>query len=156
MLTTLRFSIMFALVSLSWLIMEYLVGLQTVHIDQFLVYDNLFFIPAVAIMVWALRYRRAEMGSAWNYWEGLKLGGIMGVLVGLLSIPSLYFFFTYVNPGFFEDFIAFSVGSGEATPDEAAAYFNFKSYATQSALFAPVAGLVTNAIAGIFYREPIA
>ncbi|HAB36242.1 MAG TPA: hypothetical protein DCE58_06575 [Cryomorphaceae bacterium] len=156
MLTTLRFSMMFALVNLSWLIMEYLVGLQTVHIDQFLVYDNLFFIPAVAIMVWALRYRRAEMGSAWNYWEGLKLGGIMGVLVGLLSVPSLYFFFTYINPGFFEDFIAFSVGSGEATPDEAAAYFNFKSYATQSALFAPVAGLVTNAIAGIFYRKPIA
>ena len=156
MLTTFRFSMMFALVSLSWLIMEFLLGLHTVHIDQFLLYDNLFFIPAVAIMVWALRYRRAELGSAWTYWEGLKLGGIMGLMVGALSIPSLYFFFTYFNPSFFDDFIAFSVGSGEATPEEAAAYFNFKSYATQSALFAPVAGLVTNAIAGLFYRKPIA
>jgi len=156
MRTILRFSIMFSLVSFAWLLMEFLVGLHSTHIDQFLFYDSLFFIPAIAMMVWALRYRRAEMREAWNYWESLKLGALMGAIIGLLSIPSLYLFFTYVNPSFFEDFIAFAVGSGQATPEEAAAYFNFRHYATQSALFALAAGIGTNAVIGLVYRKPIA
>jgi hypothetical protein len=156
MLTTIRFSIMFSLVSFAWLLIEFLLGLHGEHIDQFLWFDSLFFIPAVAMMVWALRYRRAEMREAWTYWEGIKLGAIMGAMIGILSIPSLYLFFTYVNPGFFEDFIAFSVGAGQATLEEATDYFNFRSYAMQSAFFPLVAGVVTNALVGFLYRKPIA
>lgn len=80
----------------------------------------------------------------------------MGAMIGILSIPSLYLFFTYVNPSFFEDFIAFSVGAGQATLEEATDYFNFRSYAMQSAFFPLVAGVVTNALVGFLYRKPIA
>ena len=147
---------MFSLVNFAWLLIEFLLGLHGEHIDQFLWFDSLFFIPAVAMMVWALRYRRAEMREAWTYWEGIKLGAIMGAMIGILSIPSLYLFFTYVNPSFFEDFIAFSVGAGQATLEEAMDYFNFRSYAMQSAFFPLVAGVVTNALVGFLYRKPIA
>ncbi len=147
---------MFSLVSFAWLLLEFLLGLQTTHIDQFLRYDWLFIFPAIAMMVWALRYRRVEMKGAWTYWEGIKLGAIMGAMVGILSIPSLYIFVTYVNPDFFKDFIEFSVGSGEATPEEAADYFNFRSYATQSAVFPMIAGIITNGVAGYFSRKPVA
>jgi hypothetical protein len=38
------------------------------------------------------------------------------------------------------------------TQDAAEAYFNFTSYAVQGAVFAPVAGLMTNAVAGLFIK----
>jgi len=123
MLTAIRFGIIFALMQFAWLIGEYLVGLQTTYIDQHVHYTNLILLPSVAIMVWGLFARRAELGGELSYLQALGQGlGDYAVDQGAMSAPA------------------------------AEAYFSRTSYAVQAALFAPVGGILTNAVAGLFLK----
>jgi hypothetical protein len=116
------------------------------------VYTNLILIPSVAIMIWGLFARKAELGGELTYLQALGQGLGVGVTVGILSVGVQYLFFTYINPNFFDDFIRYAVDNQLATADAAESYFNFANYATQAAVFAPFAGLATNAIAGLFLK----
>lgn len=152
MATALRFGVIFALMQFVWLIGEYLVGLHTTYINLHPTYTNLVLIPSIAIMIWGLFARKAELGGELTYLQALGQGLGVGATVGILSVGIQYLFFTYVNPNFFTDFIRYAVDNQLATLDAAEAYFNFTSYAVQGAVFAPIAGLATNAIAGLFLK----
>lgn len=152
MLTALRFGIIFALMQFVWIIGEYLVGLHTTYISQHYIYTNLILIPSVAIMVWGLFARRAELGGELSYIQSLVQGLGVGTTVGVLSVVIQFLFFTYINPNFFADFQEYAVNHGHMSAEAAEAYFSLKSYALQGAVFAPVAGLLTNAIAGLFLK----
>ncbi len=152
MATALRFGVIFALMQFVWLIGEYLVGLHTTYINLHPTYTNLVLIPSIAIMIWGLFARKAELGGELTYLQALGQGLGVGTTVGILSVGIQYLFFTYVNPDFFADFIRYAVDNQLATLDAAEAYFNFTSYAVQGAVFAPIAGLATNAIAGLFLK----
>jgi len=152
MATALRFGVIFALMQFVWLIGEYLVGLHTTYINLHPTYTNLILIPSIAIMIWGLFARRAELGGELTYLQALGQGLGVGTTVGLLSVGIQYLFFTYINPNFFTDFIRYAVDNERATVEAAEAYVNFTSYAIQAAVFAPVAGLATNAIAGLFIK----
>ncbi|MFM6997884.1 MAG: DUF4199 domain-containing protein [Bacteroidota bacterium] len=152
MLTAVRFGIIFALMEFIWIIGEYLVGLHTTYIRQHYLYTNLIMIPATAIMVWGLVARRDELGGALTYLQALGQGALTGMFVGIVSIGVHYLFFTYINPNFFSDFQKLAVDEGHMSYEAAETYFSLSSYAWQSALFSPVAGLLTNAIAGLFLK----
>lgn len=152
MTTALRFGVIFALMQFVWIIGEFLVGLHTTYINLHPLYTNLVFFPAVAIMVWGLNARKAELGGELSYLQALGQGLGVGVTVGILSVGVQYLFFLFINPNFFNDFIRYSVDNKLMTLDQAEAYFNLTSYAIQGAVFAPILGVVTNAIAGLFIK----
>lgn len=152
MLTAIRFGVIFSLMQFVWIIGEYLVGLHTVYIAQHATWTNAVLIPSIAIMVWGLHARKAELGGEISYLQSLGQGLGVGVTVGILSVGVQYLFFTYINPNFFDDFIGYAVDNQLANLDEAEAYFNFTNYAVQAAVFAPLAGLATNSVAGLFLK----
>ncbi len=152
MLTALRFGIIFALMQFTWIIAEYLVGLHTTYIAHHATYTNLILVPSVAIMIWGLFARRAELGGELSYLQALGQGLGVGVTVGILSVGVQYLFFSFINPNFFSDFQAFAVQQGYMSMDAAETYFSLTTYAVQGAVFAPVAGLFTNAVAGLFLK----
>jgi len=152
MATALRFGVIFALMQFVWIIGEYLVGLHTVYIHLHPTYTNLVMIPSIAIMIWGLHARKAELGGTLTYLQALGQGIGVGATVGVLSVGVQYLFFSFINPNFFDDFISYAVDHQLATLDAAEAYFNFTSYAVQGAVFAPIAGLATNAVAGLFVK----
>jgi hypothetical protein len=152
MLTALRFGIIFVLMQFVWIIGEYLVGLHTTHIQQHYLYTNLVMVPATAIMVWGLIARRDELGGELSYVQALGQGALIGVFVGIASIGVHYLFFTHINPNFFADFQRLAVTEGLMTREAAESYFSLSSYAWHTALFSPVAGLLTNAVAGLFLK----
>ncbi len=152
MLTALRFGIIFALMQFIWIITEYLVGLHTTYIALHATYTNLILVPSVAIMVWGLFARRAEQGGELSYIQALGQGLGVGGTVGILSVGVQYLFFTFINPSFFSDFRTYSVEQGYMTVEAAETYFSLTTYAVQGALFAPVAGLFTNAIVGLLLK----
>lgn len=152
MLTAFRFGIIFVLMQFIWIIGEYLVGLHTIYIRQHYLYTNLLMIPATAIMVWGLVARRDELGGELSYVQALVQGALIGGFVGIASIGVHYLFFTHINPNFFMDFQRMAVSEGHMTREAAESYFSLSSYAGQSAVFSPVAGLLTNAVAGLFLK----
>ena len=53
-----KWALIFAAMTLGWMLMERLVGLHSTHIDKHLLYSNLIAIPAITVYVFALLDKR--------------------------------------------------------------------------------------------------
>lgn len=60
-----KWVILFSLMGLVWMVLEKLTGLHDQYIDYHLYLTNLFAIPAVLFMVWALKNKKKI--QQWNH-----------------------------------------------------------------------------------------
>jgi len=150
-----KWAFIFSVVGLVWMVLEKLSGLHGKYIDYHLYLTNLFAIPAIIIMVMALKGKKKNFyGGQMNYKQGLISGIVLSVIIALLS-PLTQWITTYViSPEYFPNVIKRSVELGYfKTTAEAEANFNYQNYAKQGAFGALVMGIVTTAIAMIFIRS---
>lgn len=150
-----KWALIFSAVTLLWMTGEKLVGLHDKYIDYHLYLTNLFAIPAIIIMVLALKEKKNKgYDGQMTYGQGLISGIIISAIIALLS-PLTQWITTYViTPEYFPNVIKRSVELGYyKTTEEAAANFNYKNYAIQSTIGALVMGIATTAIAMIFIRN---
>ncbi len=149
-----KWAIIFSVVGLLWMVLEKLSGLHGKYIDYHLYLTNLFAIPAIVMMVMALKDKKTSFyGGKMSYMQGLIAGVIVSVIIALLS-PATQWITSYViSPEYFPNVIKRSVELGYyPTTAEAEANFNYRNYAVQGAIGALVMGAVTTAIAMIFIR----
>ncbi|MBK7098771.1 MAG: DUF4199 domain-containing protein [Sphingobacteriales bacterium] len=150
-----KWAVIFSAMVLLWMLLEKWSGLHGKYIDYHLYLTNLFAIPAIIIMVWALKDKKRRYYSGqMNYKQGLISGIIISVLIALIS-PLTQWITTYgITPEFFPNVIKRSVELNyfESTV-EAEANFNFANYAKQGLIGALVMGIVTTATAMIFIRS---
>ena len=149
-----KWAIIFTVMTLLWMVLEKLCGLHGRYIDYHLYLTNLFAIPAIWVMVLALKDKKKNYyGSNMNYKQGLVAGIIISAFIALLS-PFTQWITTYViTPEYFPNVIKRSVELGYyKTTAEAEAVFNYKSYAINSAIFAMIFGVATSAVAMIFLK----
>ena len=150
-----KWAFIFSVVGLVWMVLEKLSGLHGKYIDYHLYLTNLFAIPAIIIMVLALKDKKKNFyGGQMSYKKGLISGIVLSVIIALLS-PLTQWITTYViSPEYFPNVIKRSVELGYfKTTAEAEANFNYQNYAKQGAFGALVMGIVTTAIAMIFIRS---
>lgn len=150
-----KWAIYFALMTLVWMLLEKISGLHGAYIDYHLYLTNLFAIPAIWFMVMALKDKKKNFYNGhMTYIQGLISGIIVSAFIALLS-PLTQWVTTYViTPEYFPNVIKRSVELGfYKTTADAEAYFNYKSYAINSTVFAFVFGLITTVIAMIFIRS---
>jgi len=149
-----KWTILFFVISLFWMVLERLAGLHDKHIELHPIITNLFALVAIIIYALALLDKRK------NFYEG-KMNWIQGFITGLiitfgitlLTPLSQYITVTLISPHFFDNMIAYSVESGKMTAGQAHEMFNMQSYMIQSTIFAPVAGIITSAIVAVFTRK---
>ena len=149
-----KWAIIFSVVGLLWMLLEKLVGLHSTHIDKHMYLTSLFAIPAIIVMVMALKDKKKNFyAGQMSYKQGLISGIILSALIALLSPLTQWITSTIITPEYFPNVIAYSVETGyHKSLEEAEAYFNLKNYMVQSMLGAFVMGIVTTAIAMIFIR----
>lgn len=149
-----KWALIFTIVALAWMLLEKLSGLHDQHIAYHMYLTNLFAIPAIIMMVLALKdkkkyYYQGQM----TYVQGLISGALVSLFVAILSPLSQWITTNIISPSYFPNVINYSVEQGYYENVEAAsAYFNYSSYAVQSAIGALVMGIITTAIAMIFLR----
>jgi len=149
-----KWTILFFVISLFWMVLERLAGLHDKHIELHAIITNLFGLVAIIIYALALLDKRR------NFYEG-KMNWIQGFITGLiitfgitlLTPLSQYITVTLISPHFFDNMITYSVESGRMTSEQAHEMFNMQSYMIQSTIFAPVAGIITSAIVAVFTRK---
>lgn len=149
-----KWTIIFIIMSLLWMLLEKLTGLHDTHIDKHMYLTNLYAIPAVIVMVLALKDKKRNYYQGQiTYMQGLISGVIISVVIALLS-PLMQWVISYViTPEYFPNVIEYSLKTGyHKTREAAEAYFNYKNYAVQSTIASLVMGVVTTAIAMIFIR----
>ena len=150
----LKWALIFSGMTLLWMLIEKLSGLHSTYIDYHMYLTNLYAIPAIWVMVLALRAKKKNYyNTNITYIQGLKSGLVLSLIIAMLS-PFTQWITTYViSPEYFPNVITRSVELGYfKTMAEAEATFNYKSYAVQGAIGALVMGLLTTAVAMLFLR----
>lgn len=149
-----KWAILFSLMGLAWMFLEKLSGLHSTYIDYHLYLTNLFAIPAIWVMVLALKEKKkVYYNGNISYKQGLISGIILSVIIALFS-PITQWITTYIiTPEYFPNVIKRSVEIGYyKTTSEAEANFNYSNYAVQGAIAAFIMGLITTSVAMIFIR----
>lgn len=149
-----KWAIIFIIMSLLWMVLEKLCGLHGKYIDYHLYLTNLFAIPAIWVMVLALKDKKKKFYHGnMSYKQGLISGIIISVIIALISPLTQWIISYVITPEYFPNVIKRSVEIGYfKTTAEAEANFNYQNYAIQSSVFALIMGVVTTAIAMIFIR----
>jgi hypothetical protein len=150
-----KWAIIFSLAGLIWMVIEKVSGLHSTYIDYHLYLTNLFAIPAIWIMVLALKNKkRVDYNGNMDYKQGLISGILLSTFIAILS-PATQWITTYIiTPEYFPNVIKRSVELGYfKTTAEAEANFNYANYAQQGAIGALVMGILTTLIAMIFIRS---
>jgi hypothetical protein len=149
-----KWALIFAAMTLGWMLMERLVGLHSTHIDKHLLYSNLIAIPAITVYVFALLDKRKNYYQGkMTYQQGFMSGLVISLLVMILSPITQVITSLVIAPDYFANIIQHSVSTGKMTQTEAADYFNLKSYIIQGLAGAPVMGIVTSAIVAFFTKK---
>lgn len=149
-----KWAIIFSIMVLVWMLLEKLSGLHSTYIDYHLYLTNLFAIPAIWVMVLALKEKKkVYYNGNISFKQGLISGIVLSFIIALFS-PLTQWITTYIiTPDYFPNVIKRSVEIGYfKTTAEAEANFNYSNYAVQGAIAALIMGLVTTAIAMIFIR----
>jgi hypothetical protein len=150
-----KWALIFSAVTLLWMAAEKLVGLHDKYIDYHLYLTNLFAIPAIIMMVLALKEKKQNFyGGKMSYGQGMMSGVILSFIIAVLSPFTQWITSYLITPEYFPNVIKRSVELGYyKTTEDAAANFNYKNYAIQSTIAASVMGVATTAIAMIFIRS---
>ena len=150
----LKWAIVFSLVGLLWMLGEKMSGLHDEYLDYHLYLTNLFALPAILMMVLALREKKwNHFEGNMNYTKGLLSGIILSLLIAILSPLTQWITSFVISPEYFPNVIKRSVEIGYFnSQEEARAQFNYPNYAIQGAIGALLMGIVTSAIAMIFIR----
>ena len=146
-----RFGLIFWAVQCAWILGEYVLGWHTTDVDVTRGAQGFFFFPAAAVMAWGLVAHKRQ-NAALTYLNALKMGAVVGLVVGLLSVPFHWAYTTFLNPDYAAHMIDSMVATGTATLEEATQQFAMPSYAFGLLIFPVVAGLMTNAILGLFMK----
>ncbi|MCW3786436.1 DUF4199 domain-containing protein [Plebeiibacterium sediminum] len=150
-----KWAIIFSVVVLLWMVLEKMSGLHDKYIDYHMYFTNLFAIPAIIVMVMALKDKKKRFyNGMMNYKQGFISGIILTVFIALLS-PLTQWITTYIiTPEYFPNVIKRSVELGYyKTTMDAEANFNYSNYAIQGIIGALIMGFITIAIAMIFIRS---
>jgi hypothetical protein len=151
----LKWAFIFAIMTLLWMLLEKVSGLHEKHLHYHQYLTNLYAIPAILVMVLALKDKKANFfDGEMTYWQGLRTGLIISIVIALLSPLTQYVISYIISPEYFPNVIKLSLETGYfSNIAEAEAYFNYKNYTIQSAIAAVVMGVVTTAIAMIFVKS---
>jgi hypothetical protein len=150
-----KWALIFSIVGLLWMVLEKVSGLHGKYIDYQMYLTNVFAIPAIIVMVLALKDKKNTFyHGKITYVQGLVSGIILSIFIALLSPLTQWITSYVITPEFFPNAIKRSVELGYfKTIEEAEANFNFKNYAIMGVFAALVMGIITTAIAMIFIRS---
>lgn len=149
-----KWALIFSLMTLAWMVLEKVSGLHGKYIDYQYYLTNLFAIPAIAVMVLALKDKKQNFFNGnMSYLNGLITGIVLSLFIAILSPLTQWIISYVISPEYFPNVIKRSVELGYyKSVAEAEAFFNYKNFAIQSAIGALVMGILTTAIAMIFIR----
>lgn len=153
--TEIKWAVIFSIMGLLWMLLEKISGLHSTYIDYHMYLTNLFAIPAIWIMVLALKDKKKNYYSGqMSYKQGFISGIILSFIIALISPLTQWVTSYVITPEYFPNVIKRSVEIGYyKSTEEAQANFNYPNYAMQGTVAALVMGIATTAIAMIFIRS---
>lgn len=150
----LKWALIFDATLLIWMWSEKALGYHDEHIDQHMIITNFFFIPAIALYVFAiLDKRKKHFAGKMTYKQGLLTGLVMTGIFTLFVPLAQVIISLIITPDYFNNVIKYAVTNEIMTSEEARNQFNLTSYIIQSMIAFPVTGSITSAVVALFTRR---
>lgn len=149
-----KWALIFSLMTLAWIFIEKIAGLHSENIDLHPYLTNIFAVPAIIVMVLALKDKKKNFyNGSMTYMQGLISGVILSAFISILSPLTQWIITNVISPDFFKNMIDFTLDLGYyKTQEDAEAYFNYENYAKQSAIGAFVMGVITTSVTMILLQ----
>jgi hypothetical protein len=152
--TEIKWAVIFIIMTLAWMVLELLTGLNDKYISKHEIFTNFIAIPAIAVYVFALLDKRNNYyNGAMNYKQGFISGLIITAIITIFSPLTQFITSTIITPAYFTNVINYTVETGKMTRDAAEDFFNLKNYIIQGLIGAPVMGIITTAIVAYFVKR---
>jgi len=149
-----KWTFIFLLMGLVWMLLEKAVGLHDVHIDKHPIYTNLVAIPSIAVFIFALLDKRKNhYNGSITYVQSLISGIVISGIIAVFSPLTQYIISTYITPDYFANAIKYSVEKGGSTQEKAEEFFNIENYMMQATFGGLIMGVITSAIVSIFIKK---
>ena len=152
MKTEIKWGLIFTAVSLLWMMLERVTGLHDKYIHLHPILTNLFAIPAIVMMVLAIKEKKRLFGGKISFKQAFLCGLGVSVVVAALSPLAQWITSRVISPNFFTNAINHAVQAGLQTREQAEAFFSLNSYMLQASLGALVMGTLTSLIVAAFLR----
>jgi hypothetical protein len=161
MMLELRYAILLTLLTLLWLAVEFMVGLQDKYAGLHLAATILAFIIPVVVYRLAIKEKREQLNGRITFRQALQAGLLITALSAVFVIPEQLIFHTLINPDFFDSMIHQAVLRASQTNKDvnearaaAEMYFNLKSYVIESVLVTLLAGSIIAFAAALRMQTP--
>jgi hypothetical protein len=149
----LKYGALYALATLFWISLEYLIGLHSTYIELHPFASFLFLFVAIAIIYQGIKARKEFQDGQITYGQAFLSGVYITIVAVLLSPLTNYIFHSFINPDFFNAMIAMSVEQMRLTEDMARAHFNLRRYTQLNIVFGLISGVVISSLAALVVRR---
>lgn len=151
--TEIKWAIIFSVFTLLWSYAEKILGLHDTHINKHALYTNLIAIPYIIIFYLAIKEKRDHFFKKnMNWKQGVISGGILSVIIALISPAVQYLTAEVITPEYFSNAIEYAVEHKKMNPKTAESFFNLRFYMIQAVFGSLTMGIVTAAIVSLLLR----
>ncbi len=148
-----KWALIFILVQTLWFLLGKLMGFHGEELDNYTLWNNLFALPAIAMVWMGLREKKhRDYGGIMSYGQGLSSGFYLSLFVGLFSLLATWIFFSLVSPGLLDNL---KNQMWEQTPsgNVPELMFSIVWFALISFFNSLIMGLITSAVLMLFLRS---
>ena len=143
----LKWAILYALLQLTWMLFERVMGWHSTGIRHYESYVLLFILPSFAMYYLALLDKRNNYYNGNIRWiQAFVSGVVISAFVAILSPLTQYLTSYYISPDFFDNAIEYRVNVERMPREIAEAYYNFSSYIVKNIQGALIHGTITSAL----------
>lgn len=148
-----KYAVVYSLAQIIWAAGEKAVGLHDRHIDQQLMYTNLFGMIGLAIYYIAVREKKLKYFGGKMIWaQGFVSGVFLATFSAVLSPAYIVVIYKAVSPQYFENMIRYVKTHDLPAKNNAELFFSLKSYMLQSSLAGISFGILAAAIVAFILK----
>lgn len=148
-----KYGVLFAVVTLLWITMEFLMGLHSTYIHLHPYFSFLFLFVVVAVIYQGVKARKSLNEGNITYLHAFLSGVYISIVAVLLSPLVNYIFHSFINPDFFDAMISMSVQQMRLTEDMAREHFNLVRYTQLNIVFGLISGVITSGLVALVLKS---
>ena len=149
-----KWAIVFALMTIVWMLIEKLAGLHDQHIENHAFYTKLLSIPALIVFILAMMDKRKNFYfNVFSFKKAFNMGIVLTSMIVVL-IPIIYLIvLKVISPDYLTNASEYAISSGNMNEMEARNYFDFNSILLFGIITSLFSGLIISALAALITKH---
>ncbi len=148
-----KYGLIIGVLTVLWLLIEFITGLHDKYIDLFLIVTNfVFLIPIVGIYLGIRNKRKYTNNNFLSFWKCFTVGLIISVVYSLVAGFGQFLYHQFINPEYFELMIDKSFNNG-IDREQAQRFFNTSNYVLSVTFSYLIGGIIISLVVSLLIKK---